>query len=195
MKELIKLLAILFILYLVWLIQKNNIIDTGVEFFANQFYENHLPEKIMDRGSKCPNKLYKEDNQYYLVNTSRPLVPDKNPRRFETYGEYLKYAKILHEKHSCPILEITDITNKIIKKNNPEDDPAETYQRRCNKKIAKKTYDLLNEVSNQTEVLTVTSKAQNNNHIDVNYYKNYDVEECMKELYLSEHDGIMATPL
>ena len=193
MKELIRIFAILFILYMVWMIQKHNIIDNSVEFFANQFYENHHPDQIINRGTKCPNRLYKENNKYYLVNTNRPIVLNKNPKKFDSYVDYLKYAKILQNKHSCPIIDITNIENKVVKHNNPEDDPLETYQKRCNKKIAEETHKYLNEIPSQ-EILTVTSQHNCNND-KMDYHKNYDVETCMKALYLSEHDGIMATPL
>lgn len=163
MKELIKLLAILFIIYIVWLIQKNNLIDNGVETFVNQFYANHLPDQIINRGTKCPSRLYKEGNKYYLVNINRPIVLNKNPRKFDSYKDYLNFAKILQEKHNCPIIDAINVDNKIKKNNNPDIDPFETYERRCNKKIAKQTYQIANEIPPQSEILTVSSQIKNNN--------------------------------
>jgi hypothetical protein len=198
MKQLINIFLILLILFIVWQIQKNNLIETTVEGFAN-FYEDHHPLSIIQDSEKCYNKLYKENNKYYLVNTRRPIVLNKNPREFKTYNEYLHFAKIQKEKHGCPIIDITRKHRKIKKANLKRDDPWESYERRCNKEISKQRYisdnDLFyGEGHGMTQKLIVGNSGFDSKK-SYEYHNDFDVESCMKELYLTEHDGLQATPL
>jgi hypothetical protein len=202
MEQLIKVLVLLTILFLVWQIQKQNYIDRSVETFVNQFYSEHHPTNIISNGERCYNKLYKEDDKYYLVNTRRPIVLKKNPREFKTYNEYLHFAKIHKEKHGCPIIDITKPKRKIKKSLKLKDDPLETYEKRCNRKVSMNRYKTDNQLhygeghGYGQKLLKVNNKKGNfDDKESYDYHENFDVESCMKDLYLSEHDGIQASPL
>ena len=201
MDQLIKVLMLLLILFVVWQIQKHNCIDRTVETFVNQFYESHHPTNIIRDGEKCYNKLYKQEGKYYLVNTQRPIVLNKNPREFKNYNEYLHFAKIQQEKHGCRIIDITKPKRKIKKANKYEDDPWESYQRRCNKKISVNRHKTDNELHYGEghgfgqKLITVGDNKNYHDKESYDYHENFDVETCMKNLYLSEHNGIQASPL
>lgn len=193
MDKLIQILLILFILYVVWQIQKNNLIDSSVETFFGAFEHGYRADGIMDEGKDCFNKLYQEGDKLYLVNTKRPYLIGKNPRVFNSYNEYLKHAKILSEKSGCPVLSVHK-ARKIKKKNRKRDDPWESYQRRCNRQIAGHRYvsdfDL-----HYGEALGLTQKKKKQDTQNNQFHENYDVESCMKDLFMEEHDGIKANSL
>lgn len=162
MEKLVKVLILLFILFLVWQIQKNNYIDNSVEMFTN-LYARHHPNQIIDEDTDCYTKLYRDNGKYYLVNTKRPMVLHKNPRKFDTYKEYLQFT----QHHKCPVIDITTFdSQRVQKKNQDKDDPWESYQRRCNKKVAK---------------LEGGGKGTNN------YHNNYSVEKCISDEFLAEY--------
>jgi hypothetical protein len=198
MDQLIKVLIILFILFVVWQIQKHDIIDRTVEHFAN-IYEEHNPLNLIEDSERCYNKLYKEGGKYYLVNTRRPMVIKKNPREFNTYNDYLHFAKIQKEKYGCPIIDTTTSRRKIKKSNKRADDPWESYQRRCNKDISASRFLSDNQMvygeghGHGQKLLVGNSNFDDK--ASYNYHEDYDVEACMKDLYLTEHDGLQASPL
>lgn len=198
MDQLIRVLIILFILFIVWQIQKNNLIDETVEKFSNIFEENQPINMIKDH-ENCYNKLFKEDGKYYLVNTNRPLVFKKNPREFKTYKEYLQFAKIHKELHGCPIIDVTKPRRKIKKANKNSDDPWESYQRRCNKTISQAKFAsdkelIYGEGHGFGQKLLVGNKDSDTKS-SYDYHNDYDVESCMRDMYLTEHNGLQASPL
>lgn len=198
MDQLIKVLIILAILFIIWQIQKNNLIDGLIEDFAN-IYEEHKPVTMIQKDENCYNKLYKEDNKYYLVNTRRPIVLKTNPREFKSYNDYLHFAKIQKERHGCPIIDITNARKHIKKANNKADDPWETYQRRCNKRMSQHRFKTDNQLvygeGHGYGQKLLVGNNNSDNKTSYNYHEDYDVESCMKDLYLTEHDGLQASPL
>lgn len=196
--QLIKVLIIIFILFIVWQIQKNDLIDIGVEKFSN-LYAEYQPNTMIEKSENCYNKLYKENNKYYLVNTRRPIVLHKNPREFKTYNDYLHFAKIQKEKTGCPIIDITKPRRHVAKSNYKKDDPWESYQRRCNHKISnnkfKSDLQLVYGEGHGFSQKLIAGEKISDTKTSYNYNQDYDLESCMRDMYLSEHNGLQASPL
>jgi hypothetical protein len=191
--QLIKVLAIVFILFIVWQIQKYDLINIGVEKFSN-IYEEHQPNTMIINHENCYNKLFKENGKFYLVNTRRPIVLHKNPREFKSYNEYLHFAKLQKEKNGCPIIDITKSRRHVPKSNKNSDDPWETYQRRCNKSMAKQRHQSDYQLV-YGEGYGINQNSSSDNKASYNYHEEYDVESCMRDMYLTEHGGLQASPL
>lgn len=196
--QLIKVLTIIFILFIVWQIQRYNLIDIGVEKFSNLYEENN-PLSIVQNAENCYNKLFKENGKYYLVNTKRPIVLNKNPREFKSYNEYLHFAKIQNQQNGCPIIDITKPRRKVPKSNNKSDDPFESYQRRCNSKIAKSRHlsdmQLLYGEGHGISQKLIVGTEDSDSKTSYKYHEDYDLETCMRDMYLTEHNGLQSSPL
>ncbi len=130
----------------------------------------------------CSDDLYAFGGKLYLVDR-RKIYGSNNPRIFVNYSDYLVYAKA----NNCTIVTQSNIKKFPVhhkKAMNLIDDPTESYLKQCNKKVA----IFMDKAGNN---------YNNHNHNEVservyssalNYKYDNDVEKCMLDMILSEHE-------
>jgi len=118
--------------------------------------------------ANCPEYLLYDGSYYYLLDSRKPMNPE-NPKKFTSMGEVELYLE--KEKPGCkrPSLKST-IINKI------NEDPTDTYQKKCNQKIAKYDYRINSCIDYNQDLESVRKYDKMRN--DKTQAANYFLEEC-----------------
>lgn len=63
--------------------------------------------------NECPNVILKQNDEFKLYNLKKPIVPGRNPVKFNSLNEYVDFIIMLRKKNiKCPILFYQEDNNK-----------------------------------------------------------------------------------
>jgi hypothetical protein len=150
----------------------------------NDTFENFivfLDEQIIPK--TCPDYLVSNGTHFYLFNSRMTIDGIKNPMKFPSKTEALKYLKKIKCPNNIPFVDL--VQHKKI------EDVSVPLNRTCNKKIAPNLFDLdicgtygSNDYDSLTsKYLARINKIESNSKI----YSNYDLESCMIDKAIEEN--------
>ena len=135
--------------------------------------ENPIP-------SKCPEYLLTNGKEFYLHDSRKPLDGVNNPKKFATQEEVEVYLA----NNKCPTLPVK---NMVVDKSN--DDPTESYERECAKKIAPFNYRIETCIGYADSIDKV--REYQNMAYDEGNRVNFDLEKCMVDLVNNENPNMI----
>tara|TARA_Y100000389_G_C17381002_1_gene474367 strand:+ start:41 stop:637 length:597 start_codon:yes stop_codon:yes gene_type:complete len=133
--------------------------------------------------ANCPEYLIYDGSYYYLLDSRKAMNPE-NPKKFTSMREVELYLE--KEKPGCkrPPLKST-----IVKKIN--EDPTDTYQKKCNRKIAAHDYRINSCIDYNNKDLDKI-RGYEKIRTDKNQATNYFLEECQVDRVHKENPHLIS---
>lgn len=155
-----------------------------IHFKSKSFKENFIVLVDDENPTKanCPEYLLYDGSYYYLLDSRKAMNPE-NPKRFTSMREVELYLE--QEKPGCkrPTLKST-IVNKL------NEDPTDTYQKKCNQKIAKYDYRINSCIDYNQDLDTIRGYEKLRN--DKTQAANYFLEECQVDQVYKENPQLIS---
>ncbi len=132
--------------------------------------------------ANCPEYLIYDGKFYYLLD-SRKSMSANNPKRFSSMRDVELYLE--KEKPGCkkPTLKSTIVNKK-------NEDPTDTYAKKCNRKIAAFDYRINSCIDYNQDIDTI--RAYENIRNDKVQAANYFLEECQVDEVNKENPHLIS---